>query len=73
MFTVKIFRMIRRKSQFEISLETGIPSYRISSIENGRVEATPRELERIAEALETTPEVLAKEISEETLAASGAT
>ena len=65
--TTKIFRMIREKSQFEVSLETGIPSYRISSIENGRVTPTPDELAKLAEALQTTPEVLQREISAETL------
>ena len=67
MITTKVFRMIRKKSQFDVSLETGIPSYRISSIENGRVTPTPDELSKLAEALQTTPEVLKWEITEEAL------
>jgi len=65
---IKIFRNLRRKSQFELSLATRIPSYRLSRLENGLVDPTEEELERLAIALDTSPEMLKKEISEETLA-----
>ena len=70
MKSIKIFRLLRGKSQFELSLETRIPSYRLSNFENGRMEPNLDELQRLAEALETTTESLRKEISEEALVGS---
>lgn len=70
---LKFFRLLRGKSQFQLSLEAEIPSYRLSRLENGKVEPTADELERLAAALQTTPEVLRKEITEEALVVSGAT
>ena len=62
---VKFIRLERRKSQFELSLETRIPSYRLSNLENGKAEPSLEELQRLAEALGTTMDSLRKEISEE--------
>lgn len=67
MINVKLFRIIRKKSQFQVSLASGIPSYRISSIENGRIKPTRKELKRLAETLGTTPDVLERENTEEVL------
>jgi transcriptional regulator with XRE-family HTH domain len=62
---VKFIRLERRKSQFELSLETRIPSYHLSNLENGKAEPSLEELQRLAEALGTTMDSLRKEISEE--------
>ncbi|MCH7803561.1 MAG: helix-turn-helix transcriptional regulator [Acidobacteria bacterium] len=70
---LKFFRLLRGKSQFQLSLEAKIPSYRLSRLENGKVQPTPDELERLATALGTTTEVLRREITEEALVATGAT
>ena len=70
---IKLLRLLRHQSQFDLSLETRIPTYRLSNIENGKVEPREDELTKLAEALQTTPEVLRREISEEALVASGAT
>ncbi len=64
---IKLLRLLRGKSQFELSLETRIPSYRLSVLENGKAEPKEEELRRLADALETTPEVLRKKISGEVL------
>ncbi|MDA2937166.1 helix-turn-helix domain-containing protein [Acidobacteria bacterium AH-259-A15] len=68
MISIKFLRLLRRQSQFDLSLETRIPTYRLSNIENGKVEPKPNELKKLAAALETTVEVLEKEISQEMLA-----
>jgi len=73
MLSIKFIRILRGKSQFQVSLETEIPSYRLSRLENGKIDPRPQELRKLAEALETTPEVLKREISEEALVASGTT
>ena len=73
MEALKFFRLLRAKSQFQLSLEAEIPSYRLSRLENGKVAPTPDELERLATALRTTPEILTQEITEEALVASGTT
>jgi len=65
MTTIKFFRLLRGVTQFELSLETKIPSYRLSVLENGKITPGPEELERLAAALQTTPETLSREIGEE--------
>ena len=67
MLNIKFVRMLRGKSQFQVNLLTEIPSYRLSVIENGKVTPTEGELEQLAAALQTTPENLAREVSEESL------
>ena len=64
---IKLFRNLRRKSQFELSLATRIPSYRLSRLENGLVNPTEEELGRLARALCTSPEQLTRQITEEML------
>lgn len=62
MKTIKLLRIFGHKSQFQLSLETEIPSYRLSRIENGKVDPTSDELDRLAGALNTTSERLEGEI-----------
>jgi len=64
---IKFFRLLRGLSQFQLSLEAKIPSYRLSILENGRDEPTEEELARLASALEATPERLRGSISEDSL------
>jgi transcriptional regulator with XRE-family HTH domain len=59
----KLIRQLRGKSQFEVSLLTGIPNYRLSRIETGKGNPTPEELAKLATALDTTPTILIQEIS----------
>ncbi len=63
----RILRLLQGRSQFELSLATQIPSYRLSVLENGKVAPKEGELEKLAAALETTPEVLKRPVSEEAL------
>ncbi len=63
MKALKFFRMLGHKSQFELSLETQIPSYRLSRLENGQAEPTPEELQKLADALEARPDVLQRDVS----------
>ena len=65
MILLKMIRLLRDKNQFELSLETKIPSYRLSLLENARAEPTADELRRLARALETTPDRLMAEVQEE--------
>ena len=58
MLNFKIIRITRGVSQWDLSRETGIPNYRISLIENGRVQPKQEELELLAESLGTTVDVL---------------
>ena len=67
MESLKFFRYLRGKSQFQLSLETSIPSYRLSRLENGKVEPSTDELSRLAQALGVSPEQLQRQISEEVL------
>jgi len=67
MLFIKFVREFRGKTQHQVSLLTEIPSYRLSVIETGKVVPTKGELERLAAALETTPENLTKRLTEEAL------
>ena len=64
---IKFFRLLRGKSQFQLSLDTQIASYRLSILENDKAIPTEDELERLASALEATPEKLTGKISEDSL------
>ena len=55
---LKLKRITKHISQWDLSQQTGIPNYRISLIENGRVEPKPEELTLLAEALGTTVEAI---------------
>ncbi len=67
MESLKFFRFLRGKSQFQLSLEAKIPSYRLSRLENGKVAPSTDELSRLAHALGTAPEQLRQQITEEVL------
>ena len=64
---LKFFRLLRGKSQFQLSLEAKIPSYRLSRLENGKVAPTEDELLRLAVVLQTTTEALQRQVGEELL------
>jgi len=55
---LKFERITKRVSQWDLSQQTGIPNYRISLIENGRVKPRPEELTLLAKALGTTVEAI---------------
>lgn len=60
---LKIARIMRGMTQWDLAARTGIPNYRISLIENGRVEARSEELAKLAETLGTTPKALNQEMT----------
>jgi len=64
MISLKLLRLLRGKNQFELSLETQIPSYRLSLLENGKAEPKTEELKRLAKALETTTDRLMVKVDE---------
>ena len=55
---LKLKRIDQDISQWDLSQTTGIPNYRISLIENGRVRPKAEELEALAKALGTTAEAI---------------
>ena len=63
MLNLKIIRITRGVSQWDLSRQTKIPNYRISLIENGRVEPKTEELEALAKALESTVAILASTVT----------
>ena len=67
MKTLKLLRMLSEKSQFELGVETHIPSYRLSRLENGWADPTEEELRKLAVALGTTPDRIRGEVSEQLL------
>ena len=69
MFILKILRLKRKQTQWELGQAAQITNYKISQFECGRLEPTPEELQRLAEALETSPETLTREVSESLLIA----
>jgi len=58
---LKLFRTILGISQWDLAEQTKIRNYRLSLIENGRVEPKAEELEALAKALGTTVEILVDE------------
>jgi len=65
---MRIIRLVRGLSQFDLSIATKIPSYRLSTIENGKLsEPTFEELTRIADALQTKPDLLLEIVQKEKL------
>ncbi len=67
MLTIKILRLLRGQSQWQLGQAAQITNYKLSQIERGKLEPTPAELDRLAATLDVTPEVLKKEISKEIL------
>ena len=66
---LKMIRTIKGISQWDLALQTGIRNYRLSLIENGRVEPKPEEVAALAKALGTTPELLTHESETESVEA----
>jgi len=54
---IKLIRQARRVSQLELAKITGIDNSRLSLIENDHVSPSERQLARIREALNWTPEI----------------
>ena len=67
MLAIKILRLLRKQSQWELGQAAQITNYKISQIECGKLTPTPEELQRLADALGTSPETLTREVSEESL------
>ena len=67
MEALKFFRYLRGKSQFQLSLDAEIPSYRLSRLENGKAAPSDEELARLAQALDIPPEQLTRQITEDLL------
>jgi len=67
MLSLKLIRLLRGQSQFDLAIATRIPNYRLSLIENGKAEPCTDELMRLAQALDTSPEQLTKQITEKAL------
>jgi len=67
---VKLLRITRGQTQWQLAQETLIPNYRLSVLENGKAEPTDEELERLAETLGADSESLTREITEESLMSS---
>lgn len=61
MKTLKIIRIIRGLTQWDLAEKTGIPNYRISSIELGKKKPTDEELGALAEALHVEKDQLLKD------------
>jgi len=64
---LKILRLMRKLSQWELGLAAEITNYKISQFECGKLTPTAEELQRLADALQTSPETLTREVSEESL------
>lgn len=73
MLAIKVLRLLRGQTQWELGQTAQITNYKLSQIECGRLEPTTEELQRLADALQVTPAILTREISEEALVASVAT
>ena len=48
-------RVLKRVTQFQLRLQTGINATKISFIENGMVEPRPDEIKKLARALNVSP------------------
>jgi transcriptional regulator with XRE-family HTH domain len=58
MKSLKVVRIIGGYTQWDLSKKTGIPNYKISLFENGRISPSHQELGQLSQALGTTVEVL---------------
>lgn len=67
MLAIKILRLMRKQSQWQLGQAAQITNYKISQIECGKLVPTSDELRRLAEALETSSETLTREVSAEAL------
>ena len=67
MLAIKILRLMRKRTQWELGQAAEITNYKISQFECGKLTPTTEELQRLAAALDTSPETLTREVSEESL------
>ena len=58
---LRIFRILRGLSQYDLQDKTGIKNYRLSLIETGRFKPKPEELRAIARALGVTVAALTQD------------
>ena len=58
---LKVLRTIAGFSQWDLTAKTGIPAYRISLFETGRIKPKSDELKTLSDALGVTPKVLLDE------------
>ncbi len=58
---LKVLRTIAGLSQWDLTAKTGIPAYKISLFETGRIEPKSDELKILSNALGVTPKVLSDE------------
>jgi len=58
---LRIIRTIKNITQWDLTDATGIPNYRISLFEKGRIAPNPDELAAISKALGVTPDQLLDE------------
>lgn len=58
---LRLFRAILGRSQRDLGSQTNIRNYRLSLLENGHVEPKAEEIDALARALGTTPELLVDE------------
>ncbi len=58
---LKVLRTIAGLSQWDLTATTGIPAYKISLFETGRIEPKSDELKTLSDALGVTPKVLLDE------------
>ncbi len=58
---LRIIRTIKNITQWDLTEATGIPNYRISLFEKGRIAPNPDELAALAKALGVTPDQLLDE------------
>jgi len=61
--SLKAVRALKSLSQWELAKITGIPNYRLSLIENGRIQPTEEEFSQIIDGLGVTEKEL-QELSE---------
>ena len=67
MLLIEFLRRERELTQWQLGLAAEITNYKISQIECGKLTPTSEELQRLADALEVSPETLTRELSEESL------
>ncbi len=67
MLLIEFLRRERELTQWKLGQAAQITNYTISQFECGKLTPTPGELQRLADALGTSPETLTREVSEESL------
>ena len=67
MLLIEFLRRERELTQWKLGQAAQITNYKISQFECGKLTPTPGELQRLADALGTSPDTLTREVSEEAL------